>query len=102
MGNLFTVPHILILLLIILLLFGRGKISDFMGDFAKGIKSFKNGLKDDEVEAEDDGTIIEGEKAAPAAKPKVITARKTVAARKSTVAPKTTTGAKASRSAKKK
>ena len=35
---------------IVLVLFGgRGKISDFMGDFAKGIKSFKKGLADEET-----------------------------------------------------
>jgi sec-independent protein translocase protein TatA len=43
--------HILILLVVVLLLFGRNKISDLMGDFAKGIKSFKKGLADDEVAA---------------------------------------------------
>lgn len=42
--------HMVILLLVIVLLFGRGKISDIMGDVAKGIKSFKKGLnEDDEV-----------------------------------------------------
>lgn len=40
--------HILIVLLVIVLLFGRGKISEVMGDVAKGIKSFKKGLSDDE------------------------------------------------------
>ena len=42
--------HILILLVVVLLLFGRNKISDLMGDFAKGIKAFKKGMSDDEVE----------------------------------------------------
>jgi sec-independent protein translocase protein TatA len=41
--------HILILLVVVLLLFGRNKISDLMGDFAKGIKSFKKGMQDDDV-----------------------------------------------------
>jgi sec-independent protein translocase protein TatA len=41
--------HILILLVVVLLLFGRNKISDLMGDFAKGIKSFKKGLAEDDV-----------------------------------------------------
>lgn len=41
--------HILILALVVVLLFGRGKISDLMGDVAKGIKSFKKGLADDET-----------------------------------------------------
>lgn len=36
-----------IVLLLVVLLFGRGKISGVMGDFAKGIKSFKRGLADD-------------------------------------------------------
>ncbi len=40
--------QILIIGVIIVLLFGRGKISELMGDVAKGIKSFKKGLNDDE------------------------------------------------------
>ena len=42
--------HMVILLLVIVLLFGRGKISDVMGDVAKGIKSFKKGMADDDDE----------------------------------------------------
>lgn len=42
--------HIAIVALVIVLLFGRGKISDLMGDVAKGIKSFKRGLNDHEEE----------------------------------------------------
>ena len=37
---------------IVILLFGRGKISELMGDVAKGITSFKKGLKDDDEEAQ--------------------------------------------------
>lgn len=48
MGNLLSPTHLLIILLLVLILFGRGKISDFMGDFAKGIKSFKKGLSEDD------------------------------------------------------
>ena len=41
--------HILLLALVVLVLFGgRGRFSDIMGDFAKGIKSFKKGLSEDE------------------------------------------------------
>ena len=41
--------HILLLAVIVMVLFGgRGKVSDFMGDFAKGIKSFKKGLSDED------------------------------------------------------
>ncbi|HAC59570.1 MAG: twin-arginine translocase TatA/TatE family subunit [Parvibaculum sp.] len=44
--------QILIVLVLIVLLFGRGKISDMMGDVAKGIRSFKKGLSDeDEVKS---------------------------------------------------
>ncbi|PCI46044.1 MAG: twin-arginine translocase TatA/TatE family subunit [Alphaproteobacteria bacterium] len=42
--------QIAIVVLLFVLLFGRGKISDLMGDVAKGIKSFKKGLSDDDVE----------------------------------------------------
>ncbi|MDQ0327066.1 sec-independent protein translocase protein TatA [Rhodopseudomonas julia] len=40
--------QIVIIAIIIVLLFGRGKISDLMGDVAKGIKSFKTGLQEDD------------------------------------------------------
>ena len=40
--------QILIIALIILVLFGRGRISEMMGDFGKGVKSFRKGLSDDE------------------------------------------------------
>ena len=38
--------QVAIVVVIVVLLFGRGKISDLMGDVAKGIKSFKKGMKD--------------------------------------------------------
>jgi sec-independent protein translocase protein TatA len=48
----FSMQHLLLFAVIALLVFGgRGKISEIMGDFAKGIKSFKKGLADDEVAA---------------------------------------------------
>ena len=37
--------HIIIVVIVVVLLFGRGKISDLMGDVAKGIKSFKKGFR---------------------------------------------------------
>ncbi|MBX3447217.1 MAG: twin-arginine translocase TatA/TatE family subunit [Parvibaculum sp.] len=40
--------QILLVLVLIVLLFGRGKISDMMGDVAKGIRSFKKGLADED------------------------------------------------------
>ena len=48
MGS-FSVWHWLIVLVIVLVLFGRGKIPELMGDVAKGIKSFKKGLADEET-----------------------------------------------------
>jgi sec-independent protein translocase protein TatA len=48
MGSM-SIWHWIIVLAVGLLLFGgRGKISELMGDFAKGIKSFKKGLSEDE------------------------------------------------------
>ena len=41
---------IIIVAVLVVLLFGRGKISSIMGDVAKGIKSFKKGLSDDDAE----------------------------------------------------
>lgn len=43
-----SAQHLLLFLIIVLLLFGSGKISALMGDVAKGIKSFKKGMADDE------------------------------------------------------
>ena len=40
--------HWALVILVVMLLFGRGKVSDLMGDVAKGIKSFKKGMADDE------------------------------------------------------
>jgi sec-independent protein translocase protein TatA len=48
MGSLSIWHWILVLAVGLLLFGGRGKISDLMGDFAKGIKSFKKGLAEDE------------------------------------------------------
>ena len=44
----FSIWHWLVVLLVILLLFGSGKISGLMGDLAKGIKSFKQNMKEDD------------------------------------------------------
>ncbi len=49
MGS-FSIWHWLIVLAVVLLLFGRGKIPELMGDVAKGIKNFKKGMSDDESE----------------------------------------------------
>ena len=43
--------QILIIALVILVLFGRGRISEMMGDFGKGVKSFRQGLNEDDKAA---------------------------------------------------
>ncbi len=42
-----SIWHWLVLGVVVLLLFGKGRISDMMGDVAKGIKSFKKGMADE-------------------------------------------------------
>ena len=46
MGSL-SIWHWIVVIAVVLLLFGRGKISDLMGDVAQGIKAFKKGMQDD-------------------------------------------------------
>jgi sec-independent protein translocase protein TatA len=55
MGS-FSIWHWLIVLVIVLVLFGRGKIPELMGDVAKGIKSFKKGMSDDDDTPEATGS----------------------------------------------
>ena len=50
MGS-FSLVHWLIVGVIILLLFGKGRFSDMMGDVAKGLKSFKKGMSEDDEPA---------------------------------------------------
>ena len=64
MGGL-SIWHLLLFAVIAMLLFGgRGKISDLMGDVAKGIKSFRQGLNDPE-----DAKTIPGQTSNPAPTP---------------------------------
>ena len=67
-----SIWQILIVVVLLVLLFGRGKISELMGDVAKGIKSFRKGMREDPPETPQvEGVSIESE-ASPA------TARETV------------------------
>jgi sec-independent protein translocase protein TatA len=52
MGS-FSIWHWLIVLAVILIIFGAGKLPKVMGDVAKGIKNFKSGMKEDEEKAEE-------------------------------------------------
>jgi sec-independent protein translocase protein TatA len=51
MGSL-SIWHWIVVIAVVLLLFGRGKISDLMGDVAQGIKAFKKGMQDDDKDVE--------------------------------------------------
>ncbi len=48
MGSL-SIWHWILVLVVVLLLFGRGKISELMGDMAQGIKAFKKGMSEDDA-----------------------------------------------------
>jgi sec-independent protein translocase protein TatA len=47
----FSLWHWIVVLIIVLLLFGRGRVSEIMGDFGKGLKSFKQGMAEDDKPA---------------------------------------------------
>jgi sec-independent protein translocase protein TatA len=64
-----SVWHWLLVLVVLLLLFGAGKISGLMGDLAKGIKSFKKVMAESEIEPTPTPEVIE-HKPEPAAKTK--------------------------------
>lgn len=68
MGS-FSIWHWLIVLAIVLLVFGTGRVSNLMGDVAKGVKNFKKGLQE-----EDDDKPAAAPAAAPVAAPKTLTA----------------------------
>ncbi|HZQ11364.1 MAG TPA: twin-arginine translocase TatA/TatE family subunit [Pseudolabrys sp.] len=69
MGSL-SIWHWIVVIAVVLLLFGRNKISDLMGDVAQGIKAFKKGMADDDKPAEAKGEpkTIDHQAAAGAAK----------------------------------
>jgi sec-independent protein translocase protein TatA len=58
MGS-FSLWHWLVVIILVLLLFGRGRISDMMGDIGKGLKSFKQGMAEDEAPAKQDPKSLE-------------------------------------------
>jgi|TARA_B110000003_G_scaffold36941_1_gene33874 sec-independent protein translocase protein TatA len=51
--------QIAVVVILVVLLFGRGKISSLMGDVAKGIKSFKKGMASDVTDESDPKNISE-------------------------------------------
>jgi len=50
MLNNIGLPGLLLIAVVTLVLFGKGKVSSLMGEMGKGITAFKNGLKDDETD----------------------------------------------------
>lgn len=68
MGS-FSLFHWIVVLLIVLLLFGAGKLPKVMGDLAKGIKNFKAGLQDDSEDAKPaaDAKVLPNQPAQPTA-----------------------------------
>ena len=71
-GGTFSILHWIVVLAVVLLLFGgRGKVSAIMGDFGKGLRKFKTGLKGPEEDVTEEAEVIEDESEAakkPAAK----------------------------------
>ncbi len=60
----FSIWHWLVVLVVVLVLFGGGgKISRLMGDFGKGLNSFKKGLKDGEEKGDDDQKSLNSDEA---------------------------------------
>ncbi len=57
--------QILLVLALVVLLFGRGKIKSLMEDVAQGIKGFKRGMKEDETVAQTSAKTIDAEAAGP-------------------------------------
>jgi sec-independent protein translocase protein TatA len=55
--------HILLVLVVFVLLFGAGRISGLMGDVAKGLRSFKKGLADEDEEAPPEPRLVERRRA---------------------------------------
>ena len=69
MGSM-SIWHWIVVIAVVLLLFGRGKISDLMGDVAQGIKAFKKGMSEDDKTAEKPAEPIKTiDNAAPAPQP---------------------------------
>lgn len=60
--------QVILVLAIVLIIFGAGKLPRVMGDLAKGVKNFKSGMKDaEDEESEESAKAIKSEQAEPAA-----------------------------------
>jgi sec-independent protein translocase protein TatA len=75
MGSL-SIWHWMIVIVVVLLLFGgRGKLSSIMGDFAQGIKAFKKGMTEDEKAESEPAKSIENQSGSVAPKTEAERAR---------------------------
>ena len=61
MLNNIGLPGILLIAVVVLVLFGRGKISGLMGEVGKGITSFKKGISEGTKELEEEATVAKAE-----------------------------------------
>jgi len=52
LGNALSLPHMLLIAVVVLVLFGKGKVSSLMGEVGKGISSFRKGLDEGRQEIE--------------------------------------------------
>ena len=103
-GGTFSIMHWLVVLAVVLLLFGgRGKVSAIMGDFGKGLRNFKTGLKGEEdgaeADAEQEAEVIAAAPKTPAKKAatKKKAAKRKAAAKKKAPAKKAATKKKAAK-----
>jgi sec-independent protein translocase protein TatA len=55
----FSLSHWLVVLAIVLIMFGAGRIPNAMGDLARGIRAFRAGMKDDKAVEADGETLVE-------------------------------------------
>ena len=60
MLNNIGLPGLLLIAVVVLVLFGRGKISSLMGEVGKGITAFKKGVKDGSEADRDDAALADG------------------------------------------
>ena len=78
-----SIWHWIVVLAVVLILFARpGKISGIMGDFGKGLRNFKDGVKGDEDAAEDEVEAVEAAPVAKAKPKKKATAKKAATKKK--------------------
>ena len=101
-GGTFSILHWIVVLAVVLLLFGgRGKVSAIMGDFGKGLRNFKTGLKGPEEDAGEEANAIEGAPKAAKKRAAKKVAPKKAAAKKATAKKATAKKASAKNAAKK-